>query len=728
MSLLLKAEAQRVERLEDAFQRRIVAAATFAFLTCAKTFLVTYQAYKDRDNLLDYDDLIRKTRTLLRNPDVLSQIGLEIDHLLLDEAQDIDPDQWEILAILLESLFTTPKPATGFVVGDEKQSIYRFKNVIPAHFRSMQERFRQIVSSHGGLWKEIHLTLCFRSTESILQFVDTVFADQSGLFTALEHIPVRSGGHVEILPLFESQKAPRPTTLEMKPADPELTACQQMTSHIATLIAEWLKDHALLTEHGRPIQASDILILVRNHGLDEIMAKALRHHHLPAAVDRLILTDQIAIKDLIAILEFVLLPEDDLTLAILLKSPLIAMDEETLFSLSYGRVGSLWDVLKTHQESSPIYSYLQGLSMKPTPYALFSYVLERPCPADPWSGRRAILTSLGEECLVYLDHFVSLCLEFEQKQEPSLQNFLLRIQSDKVILKQETSSPNAIRVMTVHSAKGLEAPIVFLLETGLKPFSFLTSDRLAWPDSLEELPLLIPNQAACIPDVCRRRCQESERQARQEELRLLYVALTRSADHLYIGGVHEPKSNHPECWYTMAQKGSITSHSFQKSSGASEPLLEPIALPSWARPLPPLEYPQGQATLEFDKNRLIRHLLAILPEIPHPRRRPVAQRILASHGHQDSCLLDHVFRILEEPSCVQLFEPGGSDNVPLIGCLNDQAVSAPIDRLVIKDNIWLALYKTGPAPPKKTSNPTKISSLYTAPSCTKSTLKKNVFA
>lgn len=284
-----------------------------------------------------------------------------IDHILLDEAQDTNPEQWRIIEALCEEFFQglsahDEVERTSFTVGDMKQSIYSFQRAAPDEFNRMRKVFDKKISNSGKTNRVMALDISFRSTAPILKLVDFVF-QQPELRQALggeevRHISYRKGqsGRVELWPLFETEKAEKkdfwelPTTIKNK-SDSSL----ELASHIAEKIDSWLREEKILPAYDRPIQAGDIMILVRTRTkiVDDLIRCLKQKSIAVSGADRMVLSRQIAIHDLLAAAKFCLLQSDDLNLSCLLKSPLIGWDDAKLFSLSYGRKGSIWSEIES---------------------------------------------------------------------------------------------------------------------------------------------------------------------------------------------------------------------------------------------------------------------------------------------------------------------------------------------------------------------------------------------
>ena len=574
----LEAEAARVLAVMDRCKAAAVADATSALLTVGAALVDAYEEEKRRRALLDYDDLILRTAALLQRPGiapwVLFKLDGGIDHILIDEAQDTNPEQWQVVRALSEEFYAgagaEEAVRTIFVVGDEKQSIFSFQRADPTAFARMRAAYDTRIAEAEQALRKVALSISFRSTAAVLDVVDAVFArDRAGDGVAgeeagpIRHLPFRrgAGGVVELWPpvgpqAVEESEPWSPPTRQFSGDDP----AARLAGRIADTIHGWISRGEILEAHGRPIHAGDVLVLVRTRNRFFVeLVRALKAKGIDiAGVDRMVLTNQLAAMDLIALAEFLLMPEDDLTLATVLKGPLIGLSEEQLFFLAHDRPGHLWPALRTAAGRDPAFQraadYLSGLLAEvdfPPPFELFSRMLEMPCPADPVSGRRAILSRLGDEAVDPLDELLALALSFEIGQPPSLQRFLHWLAAGEAEIKREMEQgqQRRVRIMTVHGAKGLQAPIVILPDTMSVPRK---SPAILWPDDELPVPLWPPRRALEDPE-SRNARQRANLRRDQEYRRLLYVALTRAEDRLYVCGHHGVQAPSAGCWYDLCR-------------------------------------------------------------------------------------------------------------------------------------------------------------------------------
>jgi len=603
----------------DTAQRRFVAlleerrgvraiAATIALHRLAGAVLQRYTLAKRRRAALDYDDLITRSVFLLSGQDlagwVMFKLDRGIDHILVDEAQDTSPEQWRIVEALAREFFTGSGQhetvRTLFAVGDEKQSIYSFQGAAPHQFAEMGARFAQM--SGNDAWRRIPLDLSFRTVAPVLEAVDRVFADHQrtpGLSTEdaiVRHAVHRlgHGGIVEIWPteVPEDDGGSDPWS-PLEEATGRAPA-ERLADRIATTIRRWLDEGEILASEGRPVRAGDILILVRKRRpFAAPMVAALKARGIQVAgADRLRLSEQIAVEDLMSLGDFLTLPEDDLTLAEILKSPLIGFDDDDLLTLAAGRRGTLWKALIAHAGDNARFGaaaetlkrWRSRADFVP-PFEFFASILDRE------GGRAKLLTRLGSEAADPIDEFLNLALSYDDAEAPSLTGFLAYLRdADREVKRDMEHGRDEVRVMTVHGAKGLEAPIVFLPDTcstasGGPVTSLLDIDTLDLPEGAEGTPFVwsVKGTSGHSAIAAARRARADREM--EERNRLLYVAMTRARDRLYIAGFEGKNGPTQGCWYehiTVALAGSL--EEVQDANGTPvRRRVEPQSVPAGAR-------------------------------------------------------------------------------------------------------------------------------------------------
>jgi ATP-dependent helicase/nuclease subunit A len=772
-------EADRILKVEDSRCAIRLAAVSGALATLAGPVAHGYAARKEEAGLLDYDDLIDRTRTLLFDPGaawVLYKLDGGLDHLLLDEVQDTAPQQWRIAHALTEEFFTgagaRDRIRTVFAVGDRKQSIYSFQGADTAEFDRSHDELARRVRTSGHHFRDVGLDVSFRSTAPVLALVDAVFADplaRPGVVPpdeTLTHYADRAGhaGLVELWPL-----APQPDPAPHRPwtvpdQNQSQTSARQL---LADTLADWIRDQTngatMLESKGRPLTPGDVLVLVRRR--DEFaraLVRALKTRGVPVAgLDRLVLTDQPAVQDLMALADALLLPSDDLTFACLLTSPLGALTDDDISEIAIDRPGTLWDALRDRAGERPawrraadFFAQLLARVDYVSPYALFAEAL------GPLGGRARLFARLGPEAAEPVDELLNAALTYAGRHPPSLQGFLHWMRQSGAEVKREAEGAgNLIRIMTVHGAKGLQAPLVIVPDTAGLPKD---DGTVVWADDARTgrpVPLWAPRREFRCNALDRLRAAGRQRQI-EEHNRLLYVALTRAEDRLLVCGWSGANAPKDECWHSLVLRGfeaaGAETEAFAPWPGALLRLHAPqtlpaevpartvlaahdSSLPAWigaaphwipappppepSRPMPlapsrpegvelgtvpAAESPlaeRGAGGNRFRRGQLIHSLLQHLPSLAPETRRRAAIRFLDKPGHglpagEAGRIADEVLSVMAHPDLAPVFGPDSRDEVPLTGVIGDVVVGGLVDRLVVlPDRVLVADFKTNRRPP-----------------------------
>lgn len=761
-----------MQRFADARPRRLgflAARKAAALHEFAQVFLAEFERLKQAQGWLDFDDLILKARDLLSRSSmaqwVLYRLDGGIDHILVDEAQDTSPEQWEVIS-LLEQEFTAGHGArevgrTIFVVGDEKQSIYSFQGADPAAFERMRKLFEQRLNNVARALNRRELLFSFRSSSAILRVVDAALdgGQETGVATRrVVHRAFHKGlaGRVDLWPFIEPPEKPDPQPWD-SPLD--MPATNDPALLLAARIADAIKGvldagTTLPTASGpRRLGPGDFLILVqRRSDLFHEIIRALKDRKLPVAgADRLKIGAVLAVKDLIALMSFLVTPEDDLSLACALRSPLFRLEENDIFRLAHGRAGSLWQRLRESGADFPdICAMLSDLLERVDflrPFELIERILTH------HGGREYLVARLGAEAEDGIDALLNQAMQYEQTEPPSLTGFLGWVSTDDSDLKRQLDSrASEIRVMTVHGAKGLESPVVILPDTAQRR----DDDRgnIAILDDGFAVWKLPENDAP--PELCRA-LRHGREFRQQERMRLLYVALTRAENWLIVCGAGN-RGSKGTSWYDLAERAvraagahEVTFQGMQILRHEHVPAQGDESLPApWApdagseggdigpiterdkdeaswmnqpapavAPVPEILAPsdlggdkvlaEAMEGLDEDsalrRGRQIHLLLEHLPGCPPDRRRAQAAALLAqgvdaaTQGEIDP-LLAEVAAVLDRPEHQFLFGPGTMAEVPLAARLGDAPLVGVIDRLVVQRQRILAVdYKTNAVVP-----------------------------
>ena len=737
-----------------------------------------YEAEKARQGVIDYGDMIRRAALLLDSDGmgawVRYKLDRRIDHLLIDEAQDTNEAQWTIARRLSEEFFAGEGARgphrTIFAVGDFKQAIFSFQGTDPREFESARRWFDRRIAEADAQLADLDLARSFRSTEAVLGLVNRLIADLGHQALGLErpiaeHMTMREGaaGMVMLLP---------PTIIggddedSLPAGDEEPTGEEDWLSdaervHAARLarqIREWLNpaDPLWLEARGRPLRAEDILVLVRSRGeFTSLLVARLHEEGVPVAgVDRLRLTAPLGVQDLLSLIRFSIQPEDDLSLATLLVSPLIGWTQDQLFDLADRRGdASLWRRLRDREgqgdaAAATAASWLrQVLAMADlvAPYEFLEQML-----SGPLEGRRRLLARLGEEARDPIDELLNAALQFETANMPSLQGFLDWIERDEVDVKRDPSAPrDAIRIMTVHGSKGLQAPLVILADAARDPDSKRADHvMLALEPGAAPLPLYCTAGEARGPV---KQAFEAERaRALEEHWRLGYVAMTRAEDVLVVAGSLGKRAGNmvpPNSWYAaianaMDGMGAQNDGNHlwgevrQIRSGSSgargrkpRAPLPPPTLPDWAlrdpapeqappRPLTPSSLGVDQvsdpplpsaAADAARRGSLLHALFQRLPTVSPDRRRPLAERWLDKPGREPDAarraeMIDAALKVIDNADFAPIFAPDALAEAPVAAVVGETVVSGTVDRLLVTDTMVQVIdFKTGSRVPSQAS-------------------------
>ncbi|QHQ35992.1 double-strand break repair helicase AddA [Algicella marina] len=579
---------------------------TLALRRFGHAFLGRYNAAKAARALLDFDDLILRAQALLHDSPSAAWVQYKmdngIDHVLVDEAQDTSPAQWQVIKALTEDFFAglsaRDTPRTVFVVGDEKQSIYSFQGADPAAFGEMRAHYRNVIAAATEPMEVCQLLHSFRSAPPVLQVVDEVFRQSPvhGLGQQISHAAFNSGmpGRVELWPFIEppekSEEPPWDDPVDMPPKD-------DPAIQLAARIADWAQD-LLAAGHrlpggDRPIQPRDILILVRSRGtIFHAVNAALQRAGVPVSgADRVQLTKSLAVRDLLSLLRFLATEADDLALAEYLRSPLGGLSEAQLYRLAQPRDGSLWAALRAAPDHADVAARLTSLRNQADflrPYEL----LQRALASQ--SGRAQLTARLGAEAEDAIDALLDLALQYDTVEAPTLTGFLAWVEAtDAEVKRQLDSRSNQIRVMTIHGAKGLEAPIVLMPQTHSPREGNTTPRVTAAGDAIFPHVSVAERPEALAP-------VEEARKARalEESWRLLYVGLTRARSWLIVCGGGDRGKDADTVWY-QAVEGAMQTLGQEEDDGilalqspewvlepmgaAPDPQPAPVRLPPWAR-------------------------------------------------------------------------------------------------------------------------------------------------
>lgn len=785
-------EMQRLSEAGQALAAMATVARTAPVYTIATQFAAAYRTAKTARRVLDFSDQITLVDRLLNNSVVAEWVRYKLDmgikHILVDEAQDTSPRQWGIIDALSDAFAHDPVdqhlPRTLFAVGDEKQSIYSFQGADPKIFIKKSAEVTQTDPDA----KAIRFRMSFRSAPAVLRVVDSVFIDEEAITEMFDpevvlpasdligHTANRDiAGLVEFWPL----SPPPQITDDEIPWDPRPldtddsdSAREKLARQIARTVRGWIDTGEAVTvrtkdadgksvEVTRPMRAGDILILVRKRSgpfFNAVIRNLKREGVAVAGADRLVLSESLAVQDLMALARFACLPEDDLALAEVLKGPVFDVSEGDLFTLAYGRAGGLWAALRAADMPWAVAATARlmdilALARKRAPYEFLADVLNTPVEGGN-STLRQFYARLSMEVEDPLQAFLARALAHQRRNAPSLQHFVQSFSTDTQTLKRELDSDtDQLRVMTVYGAKGLEAPVVILPDTSQAPTK---------KDALDKGMLDLGDGTFARPATPLPAALEPLRDARvaahtQEYLRLLYVAMTRAESRLLVCGYAsgqgkkgEPPKAADGSWHARIEAAlssldgardipspfdaALTGWAFGQgptriTGEDTTPDAVATALPDWvssaripehtARTVTPshllgggsdapLRSPLDLPVSRFRRGNLIHKLLELLPDLPVPERGPAAERFLRGHQDLTEAQRDDIktvtLTVLNDPRFAVIFAPGSRAEVSLAGHadgLPDSLyLNAQIDRLAVTDDtVFIIDYKSNRPPP-----------------------------
>lgn len=712
-----------------------------------------YAAHKRRAGVIDYDDMIAQAAALLQAPGmgdwVRYKLDSRIDHLLVDEAQDTNAAQWAIVEALTDEFFdgkgARELQRTLFVVGDFKQAIFAFQGSDPKVFEAKRESFQQKITDIAAGWQDVALDTSFRSVPAVLDVVDKVVE-------GLGHEAL--GMRTEVPPSQAARKKlPGIVTLWPPLAEPDEAALDaargwlppsevRMAHELAKQIAAWLHPATALRlpARDRNVRADDILVLVRNRGeFVQPLVAALHQLGVPVAgADRLRLTEPIAVQDLLAVVRFVLQPTDDLTCATLLTSPFIGMDHDALFALAHGRPGSLWEqVRKAGGVAAEWLGTALDLADFSAPYEFLETIL-----SGQLAGRRKLLARLGEEAREAIDAVCAQALAFEVANAPTLQGFLAWMETEDTDIKRDPDAPfDAVRIMTVHGAKGLQAPVVVLADATRGRDDRSDHVLVEMGDPARPVPIFHGGKTGKVGAIGDAAARATQAQM-HEHWRLLYVALTRAEDLLFVGGALGKNGKlPPESWHAVVGTALAGLGAQVEPDGWGDtlvhracmdgaPVPDPVRaaastaaidLPGWAttpappearppRPLspsaiaaddvaapPPTEAMKAAAR----RGQRLHALFEALPGVAPGARAAAATRWLDAHAPDlddagRTALAATALGIVDDPRFTELFGPQSLAEAPIAAVVAGIVIAGKVDRLLVTpERIRLIDFKTG---------------------------------
>ena len=777
---VMRLEQQRVLEFLEKFNSAKIANSTASLLVVVDKIITIYSALKNQNGYLDYNDLIIKTGQLLENSANREWVKYKLDgvyeHILVDESQDTNHHQWNIIKAITEDFFSGSGAQNGsrsiFVVGDEKQSIYSFQGANPDIFANIFYYYQEKLKLIDQPILNVELNSSFRSFSAILQVVDAVFSKPelagaiSVLAKKIQHNAIKNNhcGKVELLPIVSVDADHKPLENEYG-WQLDFTTSEDHKSEeiLAQIIAKKIKkffdEKKFLASKNRPIEYRDVLILLkeRKSGLENLLIKYLQREQVPVSrPNRINVEQEIIVQDLLAAAKFILLPEDDLNLACLLKSPLIGISEEELLEIcllknqqKISLFVALWQKMpEMHQILSSWIS--QNQQQQFLPHQFFVNLLINQ------NVKQSILVRFGNLSVEIIDQFLKLCLDYQSNHfSPSIQGFVEFLSNANLQIKIDAGHhQNQVQITTIHGAKGLEAPIVFLTDTAHSTQKQFGNDksRIFW-DQKTDLPFWSSGKKF-DNKIIEQIKQQNRAATKREYLRQLYVAMTRAEEELYVCGFakNSDKESSESSWYSIIKEaitpfavvkkydfnqllGSDNRRNYQMGEGlvvgkdfaSDAPLIADNH--SVMTQLPSLEFlnlsPQkskkeiGEEMIYPSKlgrnqshdsdhkkanlGKIIHKILEFLPDVKiadQAARSLLIQDYLANKDLSDEerkLILRKVNNVVDDPELAEIFDhPNARAEVPIIAKIDGKMISGKIDRLIIKENKVLIIdYKTG---------------------------------
>ncbi|MDP3674359.1 MAG: double-strand break repair helicase AddA [Novosphingobium sp.] len=735
-------------------------------LLLGRRFALAWEEAKQREGFIDFDDQIRHAAALLARSEMAEWVRFKLDrqfdHILVDEAQDTNQAQWQIIDALIGDFFSGEGQRgealrTLFVVGDYKQAIFRFQGTSPENFEAARRRVREQMLGVERELQDLGLDRSFRTARPVLEFVDRAIREIGPRRFGLEHAPDPHVGEdrpglVTLWPVIGGESEDDGERAHEGDEGWLSRPDRQLAERIARQVRQWLEEgFPLVKGPARMADAGDVMVLVRKRKeLAGLIVARLHAAGVPVAgVDRLRLGAPLGVKDLVAALRFAAQPRDDLNLANLLVSPLIGWSQEQLLQYGYREKGvGLWAHLRRTARPETLAAREQLLALLAradfeTPQALLHWLL-----VGPWQGRRKLVARLGREVEDPVNELLNAAFAYASGETASLVGFLQWFDANTSELKREAGrSDGLVRVMTVHGAKGLQAPIVILADAADDPDASpprgLTLPEPVPGSDPRQVPLPPLRKAEKVGPVAKAE-DRAALEERAEHWRLLYVAMTRAEEALFIAGTLGGRSKELalDSWYARLAP------LFNDAEPLDDPLWgrrhevgaralavtrivlppdEPQIAPDWAqrpvgpeprppRPLAPSasgeesaadppSVPSPELRAAAERGVLIHRLLERLPELPDAERASAAARWLERtasglDGAERDEIAQAALTVLADPQWSSVFGPDSLPEVPIAATVGERVVAGTIDRLVLgADAIRIVDFKTARRPP-----------------------------
>ncbi|PIZ34364.1 MAG: hypothetical protein COY39_00590 [Alphaproteobacteria bacterium CG_4_10_14_0_8_um_filter_37_21] len=712
-----------------------------AFFSLTHAVKEHYQDAKKKTSSLDFNDLIDLTSQLLNKEgsgSLESKLGYSLKAILVDEAQDTSPQQWDILDTLIQSMVLADSTGSSslFIVGDLKQAIYSFQGSKPEIFLSKPEHFKHLFKEFRKPFKVLKLEKSYRSSVKILNTVDKIFnTNPNGLFITeeLTHIPNRQfvPGKVALAKLDD--KKINGTEYEWKLPhlrDSEASKNEALAQKIAACILSILDRTDSLASTNAPPQPQDIMILVRNRGsFVEKLNHVFLSKNIPiSGLDRFKLTEHLMAQDFLCLGAWACSKTDDYSLTCLLKSPFYGTHGEGIDEILLHEIcttknkETLWkhiqNISKTYCDTHPlaVFVKLLNLALKQLDYRLITEFF-----STIWQKTSiGFLQQFGPEASDIFEEFYSQAYSLEQSKSMTMQAFVWHMHGIDLYIKKDVTSKTypEIRIMTIHGSKGLQSPIVIMADANIR--TTLAKENTLFYKNRHTLK---PAESQC-PSFLKDNKGQTLDAFVQEERRLLYVAMTRAEDELYIFGKGDKIIE--ESWYDILniekEAGNIDEYTLpvhvKKVFSQSNNKNLKISVPPYfytdvnKKTLVQPDYVANKQAAE--RGIIIHKLFEVLPTIPPEKQLQVTNQILGTF--QNSALItvfdtQNIIDIIHNSEYEIFFKTKGVNELSL----TYEGNLYRLDRFVEKDgNAYILDFKTGTRSLQKLNTYKKQIQIYSA--------------
>jgi ATP-dependent helicase/nuclease subunit A len=712
-----------------------------AGLTAGSALLAHYQKIKQERQLVDFADVEWLAYELLVREEHAVTMHFKLDsryrHILLDEFQDTNPLQWLALEAWFQAAAQAQSTPRVFLVGDPKQAIFRFRRADARLFDAAREWLRR---EHGAT---VHVRdESRRCAQSVLDVVNRLFERESAFAAFVTHVAHHRGlaGRVEVLPLAANSAAaaivaepglrdPLRSPRQVEEDTRREAEAQQLVRRLAGVVGTWRIADGSDPERTRVVRYGDVMILVRRRTHLQIYERALRHAGMPFVTSRQGgLLETLEAADLMALLEFLVSPFDDLKLAHALRSPIFGCSDEDLIRIAEAGAGPWWERLSAMAEEALdarlnrarrlLARWLECADRLPVHDTLDRIYFEGEVIAR---YERSVAEPMRKAVRANLNAFIQRALDVDSGRYPSLPRFLAQLRDMLKAPAEEAPDEgdvacgaDAIRIMTVHGAKGLEAPVVWLLDTAAVRPPERGFDVLAQWEPAQAAPAAfsLVTRSAERSRAQRRQLSDEARYAEREELNLLYVAMTRARQVLFVSGCEARGA--AGSWYARLRAAVVAAagcadvpdlpvyHGSDLPAGSATAASE-VATPT--QTMPPAEWPlapvgRRREALASAGQRYGMAFHRIMQQATGGMRNGAAAELASRLGMplaQFEPMWAQAQRLMAQPELARFFDARcylrALDEWPVVTATGELR---RVDRLIEFDTeVWVLDYKTG---------------------------------